>query len=182
MRNTIKREPNMRVNSVNNNYNNQRQQNFGAIAGKNFEEGLVRYLANLRPDVLQETLTLLNTPKAVSEFVGAFRDVKVKKTGFHGALSPVFDICNFDNKHFYIEGILNGERLGGGEIKSQPGTNLFNMILTRVKTALGGYQLTSRTLCEPYSDVPTNKSIRESVHDLVELLNKNNTDTAVEIL
>lgn len=163
----------MKINAVN---NNQKQQSFGAIAGKNFEQGLISYLTGLRPQALQETLTLLNNPQAVSEFVAEFRDIKVAKTGYHGVLSPVFDITNYNNKDFYLFGNVDDKSMRGGEIQSQPGTNLFNMLLTRVRTALSGHQLVPRqTVFLEYSDTPTNKSIRESVHDLVALINKDNT-------
>lgn len=165
----------MRVNSINNNYNSQNQQNFGAIAGKNFEKGLVGYLTNLRYDALKETMTLLNTPNAVKQFVEDFRNIKVARTGGQQDLSPVFSICNFDNQAFYLEGMLNGERLGGGQLSNEPKTNLFNMLLARIKTALSGYELAPiKTFCSEHPINPTDKSIRQSVHDLVKLLNKDN--------
>ena len=173
----------MRVNSVNNNYNDQKQQNFGATVGTNFEKGLVSFLENARPEVQRKSLDLLNSPQAVQDFVTAVKDLKLQWGIPQKTLAPILNIDIHTTpgpmkKYNYhaIRASYPGGNLGNIHMVAQPSTNIFSMIFKRAKRIASWYGdvRTEYKFNSSSMQKAPETTIRESVAKLMEALRKAN--------
>lgn len=171
----------MKINTINNNYNNQRQQNFKATVGANFEKGLVSFLEDARPEVRHNALDLLNSPTAVQDFVTAIKNLTIHREFLNQNLSPVINIevrkhgglAKYDSHA--ITANLFGSCIGEMNMKAQPNTNIFAMIFKRAKKLSAYYgdaQAKYHYNHAPFEQKFSNKTIRESVAKLMEALRK----------
>ena len=173
----------MKINPIiNNNYNNQRQQNFKATVSTNFEKGLVSFLEDARPEVVKNALDLLNSPTAVQDFVTTVKNLTIHRKLLNETLSPVIDIKIRQyggtspkyNSHAITTNLFD-ESIGEMEMQAQPNTNIFAMIFKRAKmlaSRKGDVQAKYHYDYIPSEHESSDKTIRESVAKLMDALRK----------